>query len=115
MLLDSDSFTLIEKKTGKNRIIKINSGFQNHIKDCFKALNIQNKLEKCFLSNLEELSSYMEKIRANAVDEQVKKLVVSADDTCVGLRNLMSEYEELLHEVKDNISKMGEAQLGVDD
>ena len=45
MLLDSDSFTLIEKKTGKNRIIKINSGFQNHIKDCFKALNIQNKLE----------------------------------------------------------------------
>ena len=51
MLLDSDSFTLIEKKTGKNRIIKINSGFQNHIKDCFKALNIQNKLEKCFLSN----------------------------------------------------------------
>jgi hypothetical protein len=73
------------------------------------------EIEKCFLSNLEELSSYMEKIRANAVDEQVKKLVVSADDTCVGLRNLMSEYEELLHEVKENIAKMGETQLGLDD
>lgn len=73
------------------------------------------EIEKCFLSNLEELSSYMEKICANAVDEQVKKLVVSADDTCEGLRNLMSEYEELLHEVKENIAKMGEAQLGVDD
>ena len=51
MLLDSDSFTLNEKKTGKKRVIKINEGFQSHIKDCYKALGIQDKSEKCFLSN----------------------------------------------------------------
>lgn len=51
MLLDGDSFTLIEKKTGKKRIIKINEGFQKHIKDCFNALKIQDKSEECFVSN----------------------------------------------------------------
>ena len=40
MLLDDDRFELIEKKTKKHREIKINNGFQKHIKDCFKALNI---------------------------------------------------------------------------
>lgn len=73
------------------------------------------EIQKCFLANLEELSSYVNQIRDNAQDEQVKKLVVPAADTCEGLRNLMTEYEELLHEVKDNISKMGETQLGLDD
>ena len=51
MLLDSDSFALNEKKTGKKRVIKINEGFQKHIKDCFNALKIQDKSEKCFVSN----------------------------------------------------------------
>ena len=69
MLLDSDSFTLIEKKTGKNRIIKINSGFQNHIKDCFKALNIQNKLEKCFLSNKKSIYTVL---RINVMFKETK-------------------------------------------
>lgn len=70
MLLDSDSFTLIEKKTGKNRIIKINSGFQNHIKDCFKALNIQNKLEKCFISNKKSVYSVQ---RINVILKEIKE------------------------------------------
>ena len=33
MLLDDDRFTLIEKKTGKRREIRINSNFQKHIAD----------------------------------------------------------------------------------
>lgn len=50
MLLDSDSFVLMEQKTGKRRIIKVNADFRKHILDCYLALNITNRAEKCFLS-----------------------------------------------------------------
>ena len=49
-LLDSDTFTVIEHKTGKRRDIRINLNFQKHIADCYKALNITDKSEKCFIS-----------------------------------------------------------------
>ena len=42
MLLDDDKFVLYEKKTGKRRVVKINSDFQQHIKQCHDALNIKN-------------------------------------------------------------------------
>ena len=51
MLLDSDSFILTEKKTGKRRIIKVNADFKKHILDCYNALRISDMNEKCFLSN----------------------------------------------------------------
>lgn len=50
MLLDGHSFIVIEKKTGKRREIKVNANFQKHIVDCYKALNILDKNEKCFIS-----------------------------------------------------------------
>lgn len=50
MLLDSDSFVLMEQKTGKRRIIKVNADFRKHILDCYRALNITDRTEKCFLS-----------------------------------------------------------------
>lgn len=50
ILLDSDSFILTEKKTGKRRIIRVNNEFRKHIIDCYNALHIVNKTEKCFLS-----------------------------------------------------------------
>ena len=50
MLLDSDSFVLLEQKTGKRRIIKVNADFRKHILDCCRALNITDRTEKCFLS-----------------------------------------------------------------
>lgn len=50
MLLDEDKFTLVEQKTGKRRVVKINSDFQKHILDCFNALCITNRNEPCFLS-----------------------------------------------------------------
>ena len=49
-LLDGDKFVLYEKKTGKRRVVKINKGFQKHIKQCYDALHITNEDEKCFLS-----------------------------------------------------------------
>ena len=50
MLLGDEKFTIYEKKTNKRRVVKINRGFQKHIKDCHDALNIENDIEKCFLS-----------------------------------------------------------------
>lgn len=50
MLLDDDKFILNEQKTGKRRIIKINSDFQKHIQQCCNVLHIDNKDEACFLS-----------------------------------------------------------------
>jgi integrase len=69
MLLDSDSVTLNEKKTGKKRIIKINEGFQSHIKDCYKALGIQDKSEKCFISNKKSVYSVQ---RVNVILKEIK-------------------------------------------
>ena len=70
MLLDGDSFALIEKKTGKKRVIKINEGFQKHIKDCFNALNIKDKTEKCFLSNKKSVYTVQ---RINVIFKEIKK------------------------------------------
>ena len=51
MLLDDETFTINEKKTGKRRTVKINRDFQKHIYDCYKALKITDHNEKCFLSH----------------------------------------------------------------
>ena len=50
MLLMGDKFTLNEKKTGKRRVVKVNAQFQQHIKKCHEALNIENDFDKCFIS-----------------------------------------------------------------
>lgn len=44
MLLDSHSFVIIEKKTGKRREIKVNNNFQKYIADCYTALNVTDKM-----------------------------------------------------------------------
>ena len=50
MLLSDDNFIIVEQKTGKKRIIKINSDFQKHVRDCYNSLGIENASEKCFIS-----------------------------------------------------------------
>lgn len=50
MLLSGETFTVIEKKTGKRRVIRINPTFADHIAKCFKSLQITDDVEPCFLS-----------------------------------------------------------------
>lgn len=50
-LLEGPRLTLIEKKTGKHRTIKINPDFQQHIRDCYSALKIERPDEYCFLNS----------------------------------------------------------------
>ncbi len=49
-LLTGDSFTVYEQKTGKRREIRINKGFQDHIRDCYVAMEIRDIKSPCFLS-----------------------------------------------------------------
>ena len=70
MLLDDDKFTLNEKKTNKRRTVKINSDFQQHIKQCHDALRIKNDNEKCFLSQKKVVYSTQ---RINILFKEIKK------------------------------------------
>ncbi len=70
MLLDDDKFVLHEKKTGKRRVVKINSDFQQHIKHCHDALNIKNNSEKCFLSQKKVVYSTQ---RINVLFKEIKR------------------------------------------
>lgn len=45
-----DSFTLVEKKTKKRRVVKVNENFRKHIKDCYQALGITDPAKPCFIS-----------------------------------------------------------------
>lgn len=69
MLLDSDRFTLIEKKTRKRREIKINRDFQKHIRGCYEALSIVDKNEKCFISRKKMVYSTQ---RINILFKEIK-------------------------------------------
>lgn len=50
MLLSGETIIVIEKKTGKRRVIRINPTFADHIAKCFKSLQITDDVEPCFLS-----------------------------------------------------------------
>lgn len=69
MLLDDERFTIIEKKTGKRREIKINSNFQKHIVDCYTALGVADKNEKCFISRKKTVYSTQ---RINVLFKSIK-------------------------------------------
>ncbi len=70
MLLSDNKFVLNEKKTGKRRVVKINADFQKHIQQCYKALNIKNKNEKCFISQKKMVYSTQ---RINVLLKLIKK------------------------------------------
>ena len=69
ILLDGEKFVVIEKKTGKRREIKINANFQKHIVDCFQALDVKDRNEKCFISRKRTVYSTQ---RINVLFKSVK-------------------------------------------
>lgn len=70
MLLDDETFTLNEKKTGKRRVVKINKEFQKHIQNCYSALQIKDRNEQCFLSRKKVVFSTQ---RINILLKEIKK------------------------------------------
>ena len=85
MLLESDRFTLIEKKTGKRRVVKINTDFKTHIEKCRVALKVENLESHCFMSRKGVVISTQ---RINIRLKQVKsKYNVKVDNfSCHSLR-----------------------------
>ena len=49
-LLQDGVMTIIEHKTKKERKIKLNPDFVEHVKQCYEAMGIKNPNEHCFLS-----------------------------------------------------------------
>lgn len=70
MVLNDEKFVVYEKKTGKRRVVKINKGFQKHIKACYDALHIENEDEKCFLSRKKMVYSTQ---RINILFKEIKE------------------------------------------
>lgn len=68
-LLKSDTLELIEQKTGKKRIIKINSQLQKHIKSCYSAIKPTNDNSNCFISQKNCIYSIQ---RINIILKEIK-------------------------------------------
>ena len=69
MLLDGDSFTLTEQKTGKRRTVRINRDFQKHIRACHKAMRVTDNTFKCFINATGQPLSVQ---RVNVLLKQIK-------------------------------------------
>lgn len=69
-LLNNNTLVIVEKKTKKRRVIKINSQLQGHIRDCYGQLNISDNTEPCFLSRKKTIYTIQ---RINIVFKEIKK------------------------------------------
>lgn len=56
-ILYKDEVVIIEKKTGKRRVIKVNKDLKKHIENCYKALGSPVLTEPIFLSRLNTVYS----------------------------------------------------------
>lgn len=69
-ILDTDTFEIIEHKTGKRRIVRINKGFQKHIQDCYRKLEKPERTEPAFLSQKNRIYTIQ---RINVIFKDIKK------------------------------------------
>jgi site-specific recombinase XerD len=68
-LMQSDTLILTEKKTGKKRVIKINSQLQKHVQDCYCEIKPMNDNINCFISQKNSVYSIQ---RINVILKEVK-------------------------------------------
>lgn len=68
-LLDCEYLEIVEGKTGKKRIIKINQQLQRHIKSCYCAINPISIERKCFTSQMDTVFSIQ---RINIILKEIK-------------------------------------------
>jgi integrase len=68
-ILNADEFTIIEKKTGKSRTIRINPQLKRHIADCYKQINPVNAGSPILISQKGTVYSTQ---RVNVVLKEIK-------------------------------------------
>lgn len=108
MLLDDSSFELIEKKTKKRREVRINKGFQKHIWDCYNALLITDKSEKCFKSRERRVYSIQ---RINMLLKDIKKKYGIKSVKNFSTHSLRKTFGRHVYERADSNGEMALAML----
>lgn len=104
-----ESFTLNEKKTGKNREIKVNAGVQEHIRECYKALDIKNPHEKCFLNRYGDVVSIQ---RINVVLKEIKVKYMLKDIQHFSTHSFRKTFWRKVVEMAGDNSEMALIKLG---
>lgn len=104
-----ESFTLNEKKTGKHREIKVNAGVQEHIKECYKALNIKDPHERCFLNRYGDVISIQ---RINVVLKEIKVKYMLKDVQHFSTHSFRKTFGRKVVEMAGENSEMALIKLG---
>lgn len=104
-----ESFTLNEKKTGKYREIKVNAGVQEHIRECYKALDIKDPHEKCFLNRYDDVISIQ---RINVVLKEIKVKYMLKDIQHFSTHSFRKTFGRKVVEMAGENSEMALIKLG---
>lgn len=104
-----ESFVLNEKKTGKHREIKVNASVQEHIKECYKALDIKDPHEKCFLNRYGDVVSIQ---RINVVLKEIKVKYMLKDVQHFSTHSFRKTFGRKVVEMAGENSEMALIKLG---
>lgn len=104
-----ERFTLNEKKTGKHREIKVNAGVQEHIRECYKALDIKDPHEKCFLNRYGDVISIQ---RINVVLKEIKVKYMLKDVPHFSTHSFRKTFGRKVVEMAGENSEMALIKLG---
>lgn len=104
-----ESFTINEKKTGKHREIKVNAGVQEHIRECYKALDIKDHHEKCFLNRYGDVISIQ---RINVVLKEIKVKYMLKDIQHFSTHSFRKTFGRKVVEMAGENSEMALIKLG---
>ena len=108
MLLEGNSFEIIEKKTQKRREVRINANFQKHIKDCFSALEIKDQSEYCFISRKKRVFSIQ---RINVLLKDIKKRYNLKSVKNISSHSLRKTFGRHIYERADTNGEMALVML----
>ena len=108
VILESNSFEIIEKKTQKRREIRINANFQKHIKDCFNALEIKDQSEYCFISKKKRVFSIQ---RINVLLKDMKQRYSLKTVKNISSHSLRKTFGRHIYERADTNGEVALAML----
>lgn len=103
-----ESFAINEKKTGKHREIKVNAGLKEHIKECYKALDIKDPHEKCFLNRYGDVISVQ---RINVVLKEIKVKYMLKDIQNFSTHSFRKTFGRQVVEMAEENSEMAIIKL----
>lgn len=68
-ILGQDTLIVVERKTGKRRVITVNKSLQKHIRACYSALGRPSRAQYCFISRMGTVYSVQ---RLNGIFKELK-------------------------------------------